>query len=101
VKRAASGHNGRVRRLLTTLAAAVAVAVAGCAESTPTPDQVKNTARSWAERHLHPSSLEVTSVIVTRDEKRAKVKLTAGSAHYRLRLLRPGDEWIVVSSRRG
>lgn len=100
MKRAASGHKSAVRRLLPPLAAAVVVALAGCAKSTPTPDQVKDTARSWAEKHLHPSSLEVTSVTVTRDEKRARVKLKAGSARYTLRLLCPGDEWLVVSSRR-
>jgi hypothetical protein len=88
-----------MRRLPASLAAVTVLA--GCAGGTPVPDQVKWAARSWAARHLHPASLEVTSVIVTRDERRAKVRLTAGSSSYRLRLLRPGADWNVVSIRRG
>jgi hypothetical protein len=99
VKRRARGQNRPVRRLLPPLAAVLALA--GCAGGRPAPDQAKYAARSWAERHLHPSSLDVTSVTLTRDKRRANVKLTAGSASYRLRLLRPGGEWQVVSARRG
>ena len=77
------------------------LALAGCAGGTPVPDAVKFAARAWAQSRLHPTSLQVTSVIVTRDERRAKVRLSAGSARYELRLLRPGDEWKVVSVNRG
>lgn len=84
-------------RRLPALLAAPAV-LAGCAGGTPVPHEVKFAARAWAEQHLHPSSLQVSSVIVTPDQRRAKVKLTAGRTRYELRLLRPGEEWKVVSA---
>jgi hypothetical protein len=79
---------------------AIALAAGGCVSGTPPLDQAKAAARSWATAHLRPSMLEVTSVIVTRDEHRAKVKLVADGRNYVLGLLRPGDEWLVASARR-
>ena len=65
------------------------------------PDQAKFAARSWAASRLHPQKLQVTLVSVARDQRRARVDLTADGDAYRLRLERPGDEWHVAAARRG
>lgn len=96
MKRLRNGQNGRVRRLLGALAA-VAV-LAGCAGGRPEADRAKFTAREWAEAHLHPSSLEVTAVDLSPNERHALIKLWAGSRHYELKLGRGGNDWKVQSA---
>jgi hypothetical protein len=101
VKRAGAGQKDAMRRPLAAvpLLAAVAAALGGCAGGTPIPDQAKAAARAWATSHLHPSqTLEVSDVAVARDERRARVSLHVDGRGYRLRLLRPGEDWRVVSA---
>jgi hypothetical protein len=90
-----------VRTLSTLLCAAAVVGLTGCLGGTPMPDRAKFAARSWADTRLRPGKLQVTSVSVARDQRRARVELTADGDAYKLRLERPGDEWHVVAARRG
>jgi hypothetical protein len=80
---------------------AIATGLGGCLGGTPMADRAKFAARSWADAHLHPGTLQVTLVSVARDERRAQVHLTADGVVYRLRLVRPGDDWNVARARRG
>ena len=61
------------------------------------PDQAKFAARSWAGSRLRPHTLRITLVSVARDERRARVDLTADGVAYRLRLVRPGDQWRIAA----
>jgi hypothetical protein len=83
------------------LVAATAAAGSGCAGGTPQPALVKRAARDWAADTLHPATLMVTLVVVTPDEQRGRVRLTADGTPYDVRLGRDaGGDWRVTGARR-
>jgi hypothetical protein len=87
-----------VTKALPALAAAALLAT-GCAGGRPVPAQVKLSARDWAQQHLSPHKLEVTLVVVTPDETRARVRLKADQRTYDLRLGYADGSWRVTRAR--
>jgi hypothetical protein len=88
-------------RTRSTLLCLATAGLTGCLGGTPMTDQAKFAARDWAAGRLSPRTLEVSLVSVARDERRARVELTADGVSYRLRLVRPGEDWRVAAARRG
>lgn len=85
-----------MRRRAAALGLLASVGLSGCLGSTPTPDKVKSAARSWAQSHLPPGTLEVTLVSVAADQRRARVVVRADGAAHHLRLRLAGGNWRVT-----
>jgi hypothetical protein len=100
VSGARGGQPPAVRRLSLPIAAAPALAGAGCAGGTPQPAQVKQAAKAWASDHLPGGDPSVTLVIVSPGEHRARVRVKASGRRYDIGLAKADGDWRVTSSRR-
>ena len=88
------GNGEAMRRVALGLLATLGLS--GCLGGTPTSDEVKSAARSWATSRLHPKTLEVTLVSVASDEQRARAVVRADGTPHHLRLRLEDGGWRVT-----